>query len=160
MKPALSLSMLAEMRRGLKALNSVFGNKIAILAGDFLLARASVSLAALRDSEVIQLLSQVIEDLVTGEILQVCTYDCCNSFKNTRHNIKLGDLLLHVIEALVTAEIILRKPEKVLHILSLQQLSWSLRLEGVGDALSNLCRPSGIGLAFWQSVAMHLCKEG
>ncbi len=62
----------AEMRRGLKALNSVFGNKIAILAGDFLLARASVSLAALRDSEVIQLLSQVIEDLVTGEILQVC----------------------------------------------------------------------------------------
>ena len=68
-----TLPMLAEMRRGLKALNSVFGNKIAILAGDFLLARASVSLAALRDSEVIQLLSQVIEDLVTGEILQVCT---------------------------------------------------------------------------------------
>lgn len=68
LKPAI----LAEMRRGLKALNSVFGNKIAILAGDFLLARASVSLAALRDSEVIQLLSQVIEDLVTGEILQVC----------------------------------------------------------------------------------------
>ena len=69
----------AEMRRGLKALNSVFGNKIAILAGDFLLARASVSLAALRDSEVIQLLSQVIEDLVTGEILQVCTHpsSCC-----------------------------------------------------------------------------------
>lgn len=69
----------AEMRRGLKALNSVFGNKIAILAGDFLLARASVSLAALRDSEVIQLLSQVIEDLVTGEILQVCAKSsiCC-----------------------------------------------------------------------------------
>ena len=65
------------MRRGLKALNSVFGNKIAILAGDFLLARASVSLAALRDSEVIQLLSQVIEDLVTGEILQVCTMMSC-----------------------------------------------------------------------------------
>ena len=60
-----------EVRRGLRALNSVFGNKIAILAGDFLLARASVSLAALRNSDVIQLLSQVIEDLVTGEILQV-----------------------------------------------------------------------------------------
>ncbi len=61
------------MRRGLKALNSVFGNKIAILAGDFLLARASVSLAALRNSDVIQLLSQVIEDLVSGEIMQVCS---------------------------------------------------------------------------------------
>lgn len=54
----------------------MFGNKIAILAGDFLLARASVSLAALRNAEVIQLLSQVIEDLVTGEILQVR----CNVF--------------------------------------------------------------------------------
>ncbi|KAK9825677.1 hypothetical protein WJX81_001890 [Elliptochloris bilobata] len=61
----------ANTRRGLMALNSVFGNKVAILAGDFLLARASVTLAALRDSEVIQLLSQVIEDLVTGEILQM-----------------------------------------------------------------------------------------
>ena len=44
--------------------------QVAILAGDFLLARASVSLAALRDTEVIELLSQVIEHLVSGEILQ------------------------------------------------------------------------------------------
>ncbi len=46
--------------------------QVAILAGDFLLARASVSLAALRDTEVIELLSQVIEHLVSGEILQAC----------------------------------------------------------------------------------------
>ena len=45
--------------------------QVAILAGDFLLARASVSLAALRNTEVIELLSQVIEHLVSGEILQV-----------------------------------------------------------------------------------------
>ncbi|DBA66003.1 TPA: hypothetical protein ACH3X2_003014 [Trebouxia sp. C0005] len=61
----------AETRRGLKALNSAMGNKIAILAGDFLLARASVSLASLRNTEVIELLSQVIEHLVSGEILQM-----------------------------------------------------------------------------------------
>lgn len=61
----------AETRRGLKALNSAMGNKIAILAGDFLLARASVSLASLQNTEVIELLSQVIEHLVSGEILQV-----------------------------------------------------------------------------------------
>lgn len=61
----------AETRRGLKALNSTMGNKIAILAGDFLLARASVSLASLQNTEVIELLSQVIEHLVSGEILQV-----------------------------------------------------------------------------------------
>lgn len=61
----------AETRRGMKALNSAMGNKIAILAGDFLLARASVSLASLRNTEVIELLSQVIEHLVSGEILQM-----------------------------------------------------------------------------------------
>ena len=61
----------ADKRRGLKALNSLFGNKVAILAGDFLLARASVTLAALRNSEVIALMSQVLEHLVAGEILQM-----------------------------------------------------------------------------------------
>ena len=61
----------ADQRRGLKALNSLFGNKVAILAGDFLLARASVSLAALQNSEVIALMSQVLEHLVAGEILQM-----------------------------------------------------------------------------------------
>ena len=61
----------ADTRRGLAALNALFGNKVAILAGDFLLARASVSLAALRNSEVIALMSQVLENLVAGEILQI-----------------------------------------------------------------------------------------
>lgn len=62
----------ADSRRGLQALNTLLGNKVAILAGDFLLARASITLASLRNVEVIQLLSQVIEDLVSGEMLQVC----------------------------------------------------------------------------------------
>ena len=61
----------SDSRRGLKALNSIFGNKVAILAGDFLLARASVSLAALHNSEVIALMSQILEHLVSGEILQM-----------------------------------------------------------------------------------------
>lgn len=65
----------SDSRRGLKALNAIFGNKVAILAGDFLLARASVSLAALQNSEVIALMSQVLEHLVSGEILQMNTSD-------------------------------------------------------------------------------------
>ena len=47
---------------------------MAILAGDFLLARASVSLASLRNPEAIMLMSQSLEHLVAGEILQV---GCC-----------------------------------------------------------------------------------
>ena len=61
----------ADTRRGMKALNIEVGNKLAILAGDFLLARASVTLAALRDAEVVMLLSTVLEHLVTGEVMQM-----------------------------------------------------------------------------------------
>ena len=61
----------AATRRGLRALNAEVGNKLAILAGDFLLARASVTLASLREPDVIMLLSTVIEHLVTGEVMQM-----------------------------------------------------------------------------------------
>jgi geranylgeranyl pyrophosphate synthase len=36
----------------MESVNQVFGNKLAILGGDFLLSRASVSLARLRNLEV------------------------------------------------------------------------------------------------------------
>lgn len=40
----------AETRRGILSLNAQSGNKLAILAGDFLLARASVTLASLQNT--------------------------------------------------------------------------------------------------------------
>ena len=58
----------ADTRRGVPSANRAFGNKLAILAGDFLLARASVSLARLRSVETVELLSTVIEHLVKGEV--------------------------------------------------------------------------------------------
>lgn len=61
----------ATMRRSMSSVNQVFGNKLAILGGDFLLSRASVSLARLRNLEVVELLSVVIEHLVKGEIMQM-----------------------------------------------------------------------------------------
>ena len=60
----------AETRRGKAALNHVLGNKVAILAGDFLLARASMTLASLKCSDVVTLMSRILEDLVSGEVLQ------------------------------------------------------------------------------------------
>jgi hexaprenyl-diphosphate synthase len=61
----------ADSRRGLPTVNNVFGNQLAVLAGDFLLARASVALARLRDCDVVELLSTVIEHLVRGEVIQM-----------------------------------------------------------------------------------------
>lgn len=61
----------SDTRRGEKSLHMVHNNKIAVLAGDFLLSRASVSLTKLGDIEVIRLLSTVIEHLAHGEIWQM-----------------------------------------------------------------------------------------
>lgn len=44
---------------------------MAVLAGDFLLGRASVALARLRNAEVIELLATVIANLVEGEFMQL-----------------------------------------------------------------------------------------
>lgn len=58
-------------RRGSPTGNVAFGNKMAILAGDFLLGRASVAIARLRNAEVIELLSTTIANLVEGEFMQL-----------------------------------------------------------------------------------------
>lgn len=61
----------AAVRRSLPSANIAFGNKMAVLAGDFLLGRASVALARLRDAEVVELLATVIANLVEGEFMQL-----------------------------------------------------------------------------------------
>lgn len=58
-------------RRAAPSANVEFGNKMAVLAGDFLLGRASVALARLRDPEVTELLATVIANLVEGEFMQL-----------------------------------------------------------------------------------------
>lgn len=63
----------ADARRGIGSLNFVMGNKIAVLAGDFLLSRACVALASLKNTEVVSLLATVVEHLVTGETMQMST---------------------------------------------------------------------------------------
>lgn len=61
----------ADTRRGNPAVHMVFGNKMAILAGDYLLARASISLARLRNVDVVETMSTIIEHLVRGEVMQM-----------------------------------------------------------------------------------------
>ncbi|MBP0001864.1 MAG: solanesyl diphosphate synthase [Cyanobacteria bacterium SID2] len=60
----------SEIRRGIPTVHSSFGNRVAVLAGDFLFAQSSWYLANLDNLEVVKLLSQVIMDLAEGEIQQ------------------------------------------------------------------------------------------
>ncbi|KAK6268449.1 hypothetical protein QUC31_012609 [Theobroma cacao] len=61
----------ADTRRGIGSLSFVVGNKLAVLAGDFLLFRALRTLASLKNTEVVSLLVTAIENLVTGETMQM-----------------------------------------------------------------------------------------
>jgi all-trans-nonaprenyl-diphosphate synthase len=60
----------ADLRRGVPTVHSLFGNRIAVLAGDFLFAQSSWYLANLDNLDVVKLLSEVIMDLAAGEIQQ------------------------------------------------------------------------------------------
>jgi hexaprenyl-diphosphate synthase len=61
----------ADSRRSRTSAPAKFGNKLSILGGDFLLARASAGLARLGDLEVVELVSSMINNLVEGEVAQI-----------------------------------------------------------------------------------------
>ncbi|XP_032642111.1 all trans-polyprenyl-diphosphate synthase PDSS1 isoform X2 [Chelonoidis abingdonii] len=70
----------ANSRRGKMTVNQIWGERKAVLAGDFILSAASVALARIGNTTIISVLSQVIEDLV-------------NSFSWAPKKMKMRDLL-------------------------------------------------------------------
>ncbi|XP_048728035.1 all trans-polyprenyl-diphosphate synthase PDSS1-like [Ostrea edulis] len=58
-------------RRGKQTVDNRWGQRKAILVGDYILSVSSILLAQLRNEEVVKILSQVIEDLVRGEFMQL-----------------------------------------------------------------------------------------
>ena len=61
----------ADTRRGGESVHKLYSNKVAVLAGDYLLARASVLLARLENTAVVQIMATALESLVSGEIMQL-----------------------------------------------------------------------------------------
>ncbi|KAI8981180.1 terpenoid synthase [Trametes punicea] len=61
----------SPLRRGAPSAPAAFGNKLSVLAGDFLLGRTSAALSRLGESEVVELIASVIANLVEGEVLQL-----------------------------------------------------------------------------------------
>jgi len=60
----------SEVRRNVPTVNSLFNNRVAVLAGDFLFGQSAWYLANLDNLEVVKLLSEVIKDMAEGEIQQ------------------------------------------------------------------------------------------
>lgn len=62
---------LAEMRRGLPAANAIWGNRRAVLAGDFLYARASSIIVEDGNLEIVESYARTIRLMAEGELLQI-----------------------------------------------------------------------------------------
>ena len=61
----------SDLRRGQVSANSKWGNNIAVLAGDFLLAKSSALLADLRNVEIVTTTANATSTIVEGELLQL-----------------------------------------------------------------------------------------
>nr|YP_009396420.1 prenyl transferase [Polysiphonia scopulorum]ARW65606.1 prenyl transferase [Polysiphonia scopulorum] len=59
-----------DTRRGKGTVHTIFNNKIAVLAGDFLFAQSSWYLANLNNLKVVKTISKIITDFAEGEVQQ------------------------------------------------------------------------------------------
>ena len=57
----------AHTRRKKTSVNKAFGDKACVLAGDYILSCASQALAELGNTQVVELLAQVVDDLIRGK---------------------------------------------------------------------------------------------
>uniref|UniRef100_A0A0K0F962 Decaprenyl-diphosphate synthase subunit 1 (inferred by orthology to a human protein) n=1 Tax=Strongyloides venezuelensis TaxID=75913 RepID=A0A0K0F962_STRVS len=68
----------SDMRRGTPTVNALWGNKMAVLVGDYILAKATQKLCSIGDPLVISTMAKIIEDLVQGEFMQINGYNSSN----------------------------------------------------------------------------------
>jgi octaprenyl-diphosphate synthase len=61
----------ADLRRGKPASHTVWGNEIAVLVGDFLLARGLAIAAETNEPRIIKIISEITENMSQGEIHQI-----------------------------------------------------------------------------------------
>jgi heptaprenyl diphosphate synthase len=130
----------AEHRRGVESVNARWGNLIAILAGDYLLARASEIAAAL-GTEVAGLLARTIGQLCEGEVSQL-RY----AFNPSRPE---KDYLTSI--AGKTASL-MATSARIGGIVGGAPRSWIDALTGYGHAL-------GMAFQIWDDIRDLLCSE-
>lgn len=61
----------SDQRRGKPSINNSFGNKVAVLVGDFLLANSLLNASLTGSSKLVSIVSKAAQQLASGEILQL-----------------------------------------------------------------------------------------
>ncbi|MGX4669450.1 heptaprenyl diphosphate synthase component II [Cerasibacillus sp. JNUCC 74] len=85
----------AEIRRGMPTVRQIYGNRVAMYTGDYILARALEEITLLRDPKIHRLLSQTIVEVCKGEIEQIKDkFDWNQGLRNYLRRIKRKTALL------------------------------------------------------------------
>lgn len=61
----------SNKRRGIFTINALWKNKIAVLAGDYLLSRGMLTALESKDYELLEIVSRAVKDMSEGELLQM-----------------------------------------------------------------------------------------
>ena len=61
----------SDTRRGIPSVNAVFKNKVAVLMGDYFLAKALIEVTETRNFRVLEIISETARLLARGELLQI-----------------------------------------------------------------------------------------
>ncbi|RDW22044.1 heptaprenyl diphosphate synthase component II [Oceanobacillus chungangensis] len=85
----------AELRRGKPTIKKLYGNRVAMYTGDYILARALEEISTLRNAEVHKLFSKTIVEVCEGEIEQIeDKYNFDQSLRDYLRRIKRKTALL------------------------------------------------------------------
>ena len=63
------------LRRGLPTVNSLFSHQVSVIMGDFLYSRALTALVEMRDLEILEIVTDVANELTIGEMRQLGAVD-------------------------------------------------------------------------------------
>jgi heptaprenyl diphosphate synthase len=134
----------AELRRGAQSANARWGNHRAILAGDFLLARAS-EIAASLGAEVAGLLGATIGRLVEGQILELQTqYDPTRTAASYLSSIEGKSASLFATAARIGA-LVAELPRAQVEALTACGLSYGMAFQMVDDVLDLIASEQELG---------------
>lgn len=61
----------SNMRRGIFSINALWKNKIAVLLGDYLLAKGLLLAVNMEEFEMLKIVSRAVEDMSEGELIQI-----------------------------------------------------------------------------------------
>lgn len=60
----------ANIRRSKQTVSAIWGNNVSVICGDYLLAKASILLASLNNTYIVEIFANVLEEICLGEIQQ------------------------------------------------------------------------------------------